>query len=173
MKMTDGAVMAAMRSDSALNRARQAFSGRAAGIEQAGQQRRPPGPVEIRRMEFEAVAAIAGEFGVEVHLDAPAPAAVRIVVHAVEIMRPPEHAGSEPSVVLVSIQPGRAEALRLVADGPEAGERDCWCWRVSGLVVGDPDGVRMDSVFLTPDGRTFASADEAWDAPAPSAAPSP
>ena len=57
--MTDAEVMAELRSDSPLNRARAAFSGACGAIEQAGRQRRPAGPIEIRRMEFEAVRRIA------------------------------------------------------------------------------------------------------------------
>jgi hypothetical protein len=56
--MTDAEVMEALRADTPLNRARQKFSSAYAKIEQAALQRKPPGPVEIRRMEFEAVKAI-------------------------------------------------------------------------------------------------------------------
>ena len=52
--MTDAEVMAELRSDSRLNRVRAAFSGASAEIEQACMQRRKPGPIELRRMEFEA-----------------------------------------------------------------------------------------------------------------------
>lgn len=62
---TDAEVMAELRSDSRLNKARQIFSSRAAGIEQAGMQRRPPGPIEVRRMEFEAVEAIIAAYEAE------------------------------------------------------------------------------------------------------------
>jgi hypothetical protein len=58
--MTDAEVMAALRSDTPLNRARAVFSGQAAGMVQANLQRQPPGPIEARRMEFEATQKIAG-----------------------------------------------------------------------------------------------------------------
>ena len=61
--MTDQEVMAELRSDSPLNRARAAFSGAAARIEQAAMQRRPPGAIEVRRMEFEAVRKIIAAAG--------------------------------------------------------------------------------------------------------------
>ncbi len=56
--MTDQEVMEALRSDTALNRARAVFSSECGKIEQAVMQRRPAGPIEIRRMEFEAVKRI-------------------------------------------------------------------------------------------------------------------
>ena len=62
--MTNAEVMSALRSDTPLNRARAVFSSEYASIEQAALQRRPPGPVEIRRMEFEAVIRIAAALGV-------------------------------------------------------------------------------------------------------------
>jgi hypothetical protein len=64
MAMTDQQVMAELRSDSLRNKARAAFSSAAAGIEQACEQRRSPGPIELRRMEFEAVEKIAAILGV-------------------------------------------------------------------------------------------------------------
>lgn len=65
MKMTNDAVMSELKSDSPLNRARQKFSSAAARIEQAGQQRKPPSPVDIRRMEFEAVREIVEALGLQ------------------------------------------------------------------------------------------------------------
>lgn len=62
-RLTDDQVMALLRGDSPLNRARATFSGFAARIEQAGQQRQPIGPIEMRRLEFEAIAAIAKDLG--------------------------------------------------------------------------------------------------------------
>jgi hypothetical protein len=59
MLMTDEQVLAELRSDGALNRARRLFSSWSARIEQAGAQRKPLSPIEMRRMEFEAVTAIA------------------------------------------------------------------------------------------------------------------
>lgn len=63
-RMTDDEVMAALKADTPLNRARAAFSSHAAGMEQSALQRTPPGPIEARRMEFEAVEAIAKALGV-------------------------------------------------------------------------------------------------------------
>jgi hypothetical protein len=60
--MTDDEVIAELRSDSPLNKARQQFSSWSARIEQKGQQRRPLTPIEMRRMEFEAVQAIVAAF---------------------------------------------------------------------------------------------------------------
>jgi hypothetical protein len=56
--MTDEEVLAELRSDSPLNRARQQFSSWSAKIEVRGLQRQPLSPIEQRRMEFEAVRAI-------------------------------------------------------------------------------------------------------------------
>jgi hypothetical protein len=57
-RLTDDEVMALLRGDTPLNRARAIFSGECGRIEQAAMQRRSPSPVEIRRMEFEAVRRI-------------------------------------------------------------------------------------------------------------------
>jgi hypothetical protein len=57
--MTDQEVLDALNTDTPLNRARRQFSSWSGKIEQAGQQRRPISPIEFRRMEFEAVRAIA------------------------------------------------------------------------------------------------------------------
>lgn len=62
----DAETMAALRADTPLNRARAAFTSNYGRIEQAYAQRRPPTPIEGRRMEFEAVAAIAKALGVEI-----------------------------------------------------------------------------------------------------------
>lgn len=64
-QMTVEEIMAEMNTTSALNRARRQFSNWSAKIEQAGQQRKPLTAIEMRRMEFEAVQAIARELGVE------------------------------------------------------------------------------------------------------------
>jgi hypothetical protein len=58
MRRTDAQVMDELRSDSALNKARAVFSSWCGRIEQAEMQRRPCGPIEMRRLEFEAVEAI-------------------------------------------------------------------------------------------------------------------
>lgn len=173
MQMTNEAVMAALRSDSVLNRARSVFSGKSAELEQQSQQRRPLGPIEMRGMEFEAVAKIASVLGVEVDLTADPTKAVRTVVHQVEVWRPPEMAGSGPSVEFKTVQPSRDAALEHVRSAPPGPDRDCRCWAIYGVVVGDPDGTPMDRVFLTQDGRTFAQPDEAWDADEPLTAPAP
>jgi hypothetical protein len=65
-KMTDEELIAELRSTSVLNRARRQFSNWSAKIEQAQAQRRPISPIEMRRMEFEAVRAIANELGVKI-----------------------------------------------------------------------------------------------------------
>jgi len=64
--MTDKEVVAAMQADTPLAKARKEFSAACGRIEQAGQQRRPAGIIEIRRMEFDAVRAIAAALGCEV-----------------------------------------------------------------------------------------------------------
>ena len=62
--MTDEEVIAELRSDSALNKARAVFSGQAAQIDQASRQRKALPPIEVRRMEFEAVKKIANTLGI-------------------------------------------------------------------------------------------------------------
>ena len=64
--VTDKEVMEALRSDTLLNKARAVFSGECGRLEQACSQPRMPGPIEMRRMEFEAVRKIAAALGVEV-----------------------------------------------------------------------------------------------------------
>jgi hypothetical protein len=64
-RMTDDEVMAELGTRSALDKARIEFSSWSARIEQAGQQRKPLSPIEMRRMEFEAVRAIAAVLGVK------------------------------------------------------------------------------------------------------------
>jgi hypothetical protein len=64
--MTDAEVLEALKSDTPLNRARAVFRSASAQIETAQEQRSPPGPIEVRRMEFEAVRRIAAAMGVEV-----------------------------------------------------------------------------------------------------------
>lgn len=60
-RRTDAEVMDVLRSNTSLNRARAKISGFAGRIEQEGMQHRPAGPIEIRRIEIEAVEAIAAE----------------------------------------------------------------------------------------------------------------
>lgn len=64
-RMTDAEVMEALRSDSNLNRARQVFSSQCGLIDQAAHQKRSITPIELRRMEFEAVQNIAIALGVK------------------------------------------------------------------------------------------------------------
>ncbi len=63
-KLTDREILDAMRADTPVNRVRTIFSHEYARLEQSGMQRRPPGPIEYRRMEFEAaeklLAAVSG-----------------------------------------------------------------------------------------------------------------
>lgn len=59
----DNATMALLRSEGPFQEARRIFSSYSARIEQDGQQRRPSSIIEVRRMEFEAVAAIAAALG--------------------------------------------------------------------------------------------------------------
>lgn len=58
IRRTDREVMDELGSKTPLDRARQQFSSWTARIEQAGQQRKPLQPIELRRMEFEAAEAI-------------------------------------------------------------------------------------------------------------------
>lgn len=51
-------IMHELGRDTPLNRARKKFSSWCARIEQAGQQHAPLSPIELRRMEFEAVKEI-------------------------------------------------------------------------------------------------------------------
>ena len=60
--MTDNEVIELLRGDSPLNKARQIFSSYSAMIEQGYQQRKPIGPIEMRRLEFEAVEKIRAVF---------------------------------------------------------------------------------------------------------------
>ena len=60
--MNDDEVMRELRSNSPWNKARQVFSSESARIEQAAAQRTPLTPVEMRRMEFEAVQKIRRAF---------------------------------------------------------------------------------------------------------------
>lgn len=53
-KMSDSDVIAALKSDTAINRVRKIFSGESAKLEQAQNQRVALSGAEIRRMEFEA-----------------------------------------------------------------------------------------------------------------------
>jgi hypothetical protein len=60
--MTNDEIMAELKSDTPLNRARARFSHWAARIEQEAQQRCPIGPIEARGLEFEAVKDIVAAF---------------------------------------------------------------------------------------------------------------
>lgn len=66
LRMTDEAVVGEIKGTSTLNNARREFSHWSAKIEQAGQQQRKPlTSIELRRLEFEAVVAIALAIGVK------------------------------------------------------------------------------------------------------------
>jgi hypothetical protein len=56
--MTGEEAMRHIREDTALNKLRAIFSSECGRIEQAGMQRTPLGPVEMRAMEFDAVLRI-------------------------------------------------------------------------------------------------------------------
>lgn len=58
MQRNDDEVLELLRGNSALNKARQVFSSYSAMIEQSLEQSKPIGPIEIRRLEFEAVQKI-------------------------------------------------------------------------------------------------------------------
>lgn len=58
MRLNDNEVVELLRGNSTLNKARQVFSSYSAMIEQSLEQSRPIGPIEIRRLEFEAVQKI-------------------------------------------------------------------------------------------------------------------
>lgn len=58
MQLNDNEVLELLRGNSALNKARQVFSSYSAMIEQSLEQSKPIGPIEIRRLEFEAVQKI-------------------------------------------------------------------------------------------------------------------
>lgn len=63
--MTDEEVVRALQEDSPFNRARRVFSAQSARIEQASNRPRALSPIDMRRMEFEAVRKIAHELGVK------------------------------------------------------------------------------------------------------------
>ena len=58
MQLNDNEVLELLRGDSALNKARIVFSSYSAMIDQLFEQSKPPGPIETRRLEFEAVQKI-------------------------------------------------------------------------------------------------------------------
>lgn len=63
--LTDKEVLDYLREQSSFNRARQVFSSWCGRIDQAQQQKVPLTPIELRRMEFEAVQNIAIALGVK------------------------------------------------------------------------------------------------------------
>lgn len=65
VEMSDAEFMAELRSDTKFNRARQKFSSWSGKIDQAQLQSRALSPVELRKMEFQAVREIAKELGLE------------------------------------------------------------------------------------------------------------
>lgn len=63
---SDGEVMQALQDrELPINKARARFSHHAALIEQSVEQPKPPGPIEIRRMEFQAAHEIIKAFNGE------------------------------------------------------------------------------------------------------------
>ena len=64
-RLSDEQVMLLLKSDALINRARKEFSNNCGLLDQAGRQRKPLTPIEMRRMEFEAVMKIASVLGVE------------------------------------------------------------------------------------------------------------
>lgn len=60
--MTNEEIMAELRLDTPLNRARAKFSAWSARMEQEGQQRSPIGAIEARGLEFQAVREIVAAF---------------------------------------------------------------------------------------------------------------
>ena len=63
--VTDQEVVDELRSSSPLNKARKVFSSWSAKIEHASIHSTPIDPIEWRRMEFQAVAEIAGALGLK------------------------------------------------------------------------------------------------------------
>lgn len=63
-RMSDGDVMAHLRGETEFNALRRVFSGAYCSIVSEFEQRRPPSPVEVRRMEFEAVLKVLRHAGV-------------------------------------------------------------------------------------------------------------
>lgn len=63
---TPAEILDQMKAGSTLAKARAAFHNAVASQEQALEQRRPPSPLELRRMEFQAVVEIAKALGLEV-----------------------------------------------------------------------------------------------------------
>ena len=56
--MSDREILVLLNSDDPINLARKAFANWSGQIEQAHMQRKPPTPIETRRMEFMAALAI-------------------------------------------------------------------------------------------------------------------
>jgi hypothetical protein len=63
--MTPGEVVAEMKSDSLLNSIRRVISDASGEIANGAMQRVPPGPIEIRNIEFDAAIRVAALLGVE------------------------------------------------------------------------------------------------------------
>jgi len=62
-RMTDAEVLDHIKRNTPLNQLRALFSAWNGRIEQAMAQRRSPGPIELRRLEFEAVQEIVAKAG--------------------------------------------------------------------------------------------------------------
>lgn len=65
MSFNQSEIMELLKGNSALNKARQIFSSYSAMIENGMQQRVPLCPIEVRRLEFEAVQKIKDIFDAE------------------------------------------------------------------------------------------------------------
>lgn len=64
-QLTDMEVVELLKGSSTINKARAVFSSYSAMIENDQHQRKPMGPIEIRRLEFEAVQKIKEIFDAE------------------------------------------------------------------------------------------------------------
>lgn len=68
-KLSNEQVIELLRSEKPINKARAQFSSTSASIEQAGQQRVGLNPIDMRRMEFEAVGRITNALGLHIPSD--------------------------------------------------------------------------------------------------------
>lgn len=68
-KLTDKEVVDLMNYPCAIALARREFCSAVGKIDQAMAQRNPPTPIELRRMEFDAVRRIALAFGIAVEIE--------------------------------------------------------------------------------------------------------
>lgn len=73
-KVTDNEILEVVRSNGPLGKAVREFSNQYGTIEQAGLQRKPPTPLEVRWMQIKAVYKIAAALGVNLETREPEPA---------------------------------------------------------------------------------------------------